>query len=174
MTHGAADATSATAAWHGPHESPRAMTVPLMALAVGAVFAGFIGVPAALGGSNAFERFLEPSLASLTHGTAVTVTLTRHTEAAPADSHGVEWALMRCRRSCRRRDPARAAFLPGKPEIPARLARSWPAAYALLMNKYYVDEAYDATIVRGTMAAAAASGVRSRHCRRRRQRYPGG
>ncbi len=48
-------------AWHGPHESPRAMTVPLMALAIGAIVAGFVGVPAALGGSNAIEHFLEPS-----------------------------------------------------------------------------------------------------------------
>jgi NADH-quinone oxidoreductase subunit L len=47
--------------WHGPHESPKPMTVPLMALAVGAVLAGFVGIPAALGGSNTIEHFLEPS-----------------------------------------------------------------------------------------------------------------
>src|SRR6185369_10473181 len=47
--------------WHGPHESPRPMTVPLMALAVGAIVAGFIGIPAALGGGNTIEHFLEPS-----------------------------------------------------------------------------------------------------------------
>ncbi len=47
--------------WHGPHESPTPMTFPLMALAVGAIVAGFFGIPAALGGSNAIERFLEPS-----------------------------------------------------------------------------------------------------------------
>src|SRR3954452_15086413 len=33
--------------WHGPHESPTAMTYPLMALAVGAIVAGFVGIPAA-------------------------------------------------------------------------------------------------------------------------------
>jgi hypothetical protein len=37
------------------------MTVPLMALAVGAAVAGFVGIPAALGGGNAIEHFLEPS-----------------------------------------------------------------------------------------------------------------
>ena len=47
--------------WHGPHESPTAMTFPLMALAVGALVAGFFGIPAALGGGNAIEHFLEPS-----------------------------------------------------------------------------------------------------------------
>src|SRR5206468_5582462 len=48
-------------AWHGPHESPAPMTWPLMALAVGALVAGFVGIPAALGGGNAIEHFLEPS-----------------------------------------------------------------------------------------------------------------
>jgi NADH-quinone oxidoreductase subunit L len=48
-------------AWHGPHEAPKPMTFALVTLAVGAVVAGFIGVPAALGGSNAIETFLEPS-----------------------------------------------------------------------------------------------------------------
>ena len=52
---------TATAPWHGPHESPTPMTFPLMALAVGAVVAGFVGIPAALGGGNAIEHFLEPS-----------------------------------------------------------------------------------------------------------------
>ncbi len=45
------------------HESPATMTVPLWVLATGALFAGFLGVPAALGGRNTFVRFLEPSLA---------------------------------------------------------------------------------------------------------------
>ena len=53
-------------AWHGPHESPRSMTVPLQLLAVGAVIAGFVGVPAALGGGNAIEHFLEPSFVART------------------------------------------------------------------------------------------------------------
>ena len=37
------------------------MTAPLVVLAAGALLAGFVGIPAALGGSNAIERFLEPS-----------------------------------------------------------------------------------------------------------------
>src|SRR5499427_1771036 len=47
--------------WHGPHESPSPMTFPLMVLAVGAIVAGLFGIPAALGGGNAIEHFLEPS-----------------------------------------------------------------------------------------------------------------
>src|SRR5207245_2002065 len=42
------------------HESPPTMTVPLMVLAVFSVIGGWIGWPVSLGGSNRFERFLEP------------------------------------------------------------------------------------------------------------------
>src|SRR3989442_10497270 len=41
-------------------ESPPTMTVALMILAVLSVIGGWIGWPAALGGSNQFEKFLEP------------------------------------------------------------------------------------------------------------------
>jgi NADH-quinone oxidoreductase subunit L len=51
-------------AWHGPHDAPKAMTFALVVLAVGAVAAGFVGVPAALGGGNAIEHFLHPSFAA--------------------------------------------------------------------------------------------------------------
>ena len=46
------------------------MTFPLMALAVGAVVAGFFGIPAALGGGNAIEHFLEPSFTRVGHADA--------------------------------------------------------------------------------------------------------
>src|SRR5436853_5618856 len=42
------------------HESPKSMTVPLIILAIGSIFAGYIGFPAWLGGSEAFGHFLEP------------------------------------------------------------------------------------------------------------------
>ncbi|HUK13323.1 MAG TPA: hypothetical protein VLW17_08465, partial [Thermoanaerobaculaceae bacterium] len=37
---------------------------------------------------------------------------------------------------------------------PQRLAESFPGLYAAVANKYWVDEAYDATAVAGTMALA--------------------
>src|SRR5438270_9729504 len=51
VAHGPAKPHGAPAApghgpWHGPHESPTPMTFPLMALAIGAIVAGFVGVPA--------------------------------------------------------------------------------------------------------------------------------
>jgi NADH:ubiquinone oxidoreductase subunit 5 (subunit L)/multisubunit Na+/H+ antiporter MnhA subunit len=42
------------------HESPRTMTIPLMVLAFGSIVAGWVGIPAWLGGSNIIERWLEP------------------------------------------------------------------------------------------------------------------
>jgi len=64
--HGHASAGHGAAAtghgeWHGPHESPKSMTIPLLVLAVGAIVAGLVGVPAALNGSNDIEHFLHPS-----------------------------------------------------------------------------------------------------------------
>jgi NADH-quinone oxidoreductase subunit L len=47
------------------HESPRAMTVPLIILAVGATFAGLLGLPHGLGLPSVLEHWLEPSV---THG----------------------------------------------------------------------------------------------------------
>ncbi len=71
VSHGPADhaathdaAHGGHGAWHGPHEAPPAMRWVLVALAAGAVVAGFVGVPAALGGGNAIEHFLAPSFES--------------------------------------------------------------------------------------------------------------
>jgi NADH-quinone oxidoreductase subunit L len=54
------------------HDAPRLMAVPLVLLALGSVLAGYVGVPAVLGGQNRIERFLEPSFtvheAAVPHG----------------------------------------------------------------------------------------------------------
>src|SRR5262249_34175583 len=42
------------------HESPNSMIIPLVILAIGSIFAGYVGIPAWLGGSNTFEKFLDP------------------------------------------------------------------------------------------------------------------
>jgi NADH-quinone oxidoreductase subunit L len=44
-------------------------------------------------------------------------------------------------------------FYVAKPDISARLARDWSGAHRTLTNKYYVDELYDASIVRGTLGS---------------------
>src|SRR5437868_13053254 len=45
------------------HESPTSMTVPLMILAFCSIFAGWLGWPHSLGGSDRFGKFLEPVFA---------------------------------------------------------------------------------------------------------------
>ena len=148
--HGTSDqghGDDAHGAWHGPHESPRVITWPLMVLASGAMVAGFVGVPAALFGSNWIEHFLEPSftspLAAAGEG------------AAPHMSQGGELGLMLSVSSW----PSSGSGWPTTSMSDARTCpRAWQHAGAgphrILTNKYYVDELYDATAVRGTMSSA--------------------
>jgi NADH-quinone oxidoreductase subunit L len=146
VTHGPADAVvthgHGHAQWHGPHESPSAMTWPLTILAVGSAVAGFAGVPAALAGSNAIATFLEPSF----HGAV-------HEE--HHISHAAEYALMALSIGVAGLGIFLAyRFYVQDPSIAARLAQRWPGLHRLLYNKYFVDEAYDATVIGGTMASA--------------------
>jgi NADH-quinone oxidoreductase subunit L len=159
--------------WHGPHESPTPMTFPLMALAVGALVAGFVGIPAALGGTNTIEHFLEPSFTaearpSTSSGRAETgapgteVNLARpepveggaQAHEAEHPSLAVELGLMAFSVLI-----AVAGILIARklyvtsPEIAHRLAVRWAGPHRTLLNKYYVDELYDATVVSGTVAA---------------------
>jgi NADH-quinone oxidoreductase subunit L len=40
-----------------------------------------------------------------------------------------------------------------RPQIPKDLAARWPGVHALLFNKYYVDELYNGTVIRGTLSS---------------------
>ncbi len=124
---------------HHLHESPPAMTVPLMILAVGAVGAGWVGIPAAIGGSNWIAHFFEPVLGHPhVHGT--------HEEEFMVMGISIAVAVGGIITSW--------IFYSLKPEIPKALARNFNRIYTTLWNKYYVDELYDATIVRPTKWAA--------------------
>jgi NADH-quinone oxidoreductase subunit L len=48
------------------HDAPAAMAAALIVLAIGSVAAGYVGVPAALGGNNWIEHYLHPSFVA--HG----------------------------------------------------------------------------------------------------------
>jgi NADH-quinone oxidoreductase subunit L len=162
--------------WHGPHESPGPMTVPLMALAVGAVLAGFVGIPQAIFGSNAIERFLEPSFTAA-HGEAhpgggagepARATATgdvQATERGPAAaeqpgesvSAATELELMVFSVLIAAIGIGLAhKFYVASPAIPEQLARRWAGVHRLLLNKYYVDELYGATVISGTFGGARA------------------
>ncbi len=65
--HTVAQAPPVAAHGHGePHESPWVMVLPLILLAVLSVIGGYVGVPAALHGSNEIEHFLAPVMPTIT------------------------------------------------------------------------------------------------------------
>jgi len=120
---------------HHLHESPKAMTIPLIILAIGAISAGWVGIPAALGGSNAIAHFFEPVLGH-PHVTAA------HEEEFMVMSISIVAAIGGIFVSW--------IFYSLKPEIPKTLAAKFKGIYTTLWNKYYVDELYDFIIVRPT------------------------
>jgi NADH-quinone oxidoreductase subunit L len=126
-------------AGHCVHESPGIMTAPLIVLAVCSALAGFLGLPAVLGErADVFGRFLESVLGSGAHPSAATelVLVLITTLSALA---GIGLAFLFYRRS---------------PFLPARLTARFPRAYRLLAREYYVDEAYDAAVVRPLVRGA--------------------
>ena len=158
------------------------MTFPLMALAVGAIVAGFVGIPAALGGGNAIEHFLEPSFTA-SHGDlhaggevrpndvvagseiergrtgAGDVKALEHAGGAAEESgehasRGEELGLMALSLTIAVFGILLARkFYVTSPEISVDLAERFAGAHTVLSNKYYVDELYDATVISGTFAA---------------------
>jgi NADH-quinone oxidoreductase subunit L len=136
---------------HGgvPHESPATMTYVLIALAAASVLAGFVfGWPAAWGGHEPMlERWLLPSLPAA--------------EAVPfaQASHGTELlfqfigGILVAGGGCA---VAYLLYYDNKSTVPARLKETFPRAWALVFNKYYVDELYQATVVRGSLLFSRA------------------
>jgi NADH-quinone oxidoreductase subunit L len=154
--------------WHGPHESPSSMTYPLMALAVGAIVAGFVGISPAICCTNEIERFLEPSFTANAASTGApagapeAVAPERAVEsegeaAGPHVSRAAELGLMVFSVLIAVIGILTAyRFYVRAPEIAASLKERWSGAHRVLYNKYYVDELYDATFVKGTLASSFA------------------
>jgi NADH-quinone oxidoreductase subunit L len=138
---------------HDPHEAPWSMAIPLILLAIGSVFAGYVGVPHALGGSNRIERFLEPSFEahgarSQTAGAAETPAgEARAAEEAHADS-GTELMLMGVSSGIAIAGILIAMYfwLRNRPASD-RMAQSFSGVHRLLLGKYYVDELYNNALV---------------------------
>jgi NADH-quinone oxidoreductase subunit L len=132
---------------HHIHESPKSMTVPLIVLALCAICAGWLGWPHSLGGSNRFEKYLEPVFAREAqvfqaegrtaqlaagekeeeHTNPVEYVLMGLSIAAAVAGFGMAWKYYR--------DAGKGYAEP--------IAESAPPVYTTLLNKYYVDEAYD-------------------------------
>jgi NADH-quinone oxidoreductase subunit L len=129
-----------TEAGHGHiHESPKVMTIPLAILAVLALIGGYVGVPSVLGGSNHFGHFLE----AVYHAPPATE------QAAEHGGHALELLLM---------GGTTAAGLIGlflawlmyykRTDLPAKVAEKLGMVYRFVLGKYYVDELYQAAIVK--------------------------
>jgi NADH-quinone oxidoreductase subunit L len=122
------------------HESPSVMTMPLVILAIGAVFAGFLGLPGVLGGSQ-FAQWLEPVV---------------HAHEAEHASHALEWGLMALSVSVAGAGCFLAYLMYRKevlsPDIFANLAGG--GFYRLFNNKWYLDEIYQVIFVNGTLLLA--------------------
>ena len=122
------------------HESPGVMTMPLVILAIGAVFAGFVGLPGVLGGSQ-FAQWLEPVI---------------HAHEAEHASHALEWGLMALSVSVAGAGCFLAYLMYRKealsPDIFANLAGG--GFYRLFNNKWYLDEIYQVIFVNGTLLLA--------------------
>jgi NADH-quinone oxidoreductase subunit L len=117
------------------HESPKVMTVPLAILAVFSVIAGYVGLPAIFGErADLFRRFLEPVIkpageSHLSLGTEGLLILA----SVAAAFLGIVIAYW---------------FYLRNPRVPQTLAARFPGVYKLLANKYFVDEAVGAVIIR--------------------------
>jgi NADH-quinone oxidoreductase subunit L len=126
------------------HESPASMTVPLTLLAIGTVFAGWLGVPRAWSWFNdsfrGFEAWLAPAFASAA------------VEATKEGAHdaSVEWILMGVSVAVAIIGITIARyFYHHKPHIPDSIEQSVKPLHSLLYNKWYVDEIYDFLFVNG-------------------------
>jgi NADH-quinone oxidoreductase subunit L len=122
------------------HESPQVMTLPLVILAIGAVFAGFVGLPGVLGGSQ-FANWLEPVI---------------HAHEEAHASGALEWGLMAVSVSVASLGVFLAYLMYRReslsPAIFANLAGG--SLYRLFDHKWYFDEIYQVVFVNGTLLIA--------------------
>ncbi|MDA8241656.1 MAG: NADH-quinone oxidoreductase subunit L [Nitrospiraceae bacterium] len=124
---------------HHLHESPKSMTIPLMLLCVGAVAAGWVGIPPVLGGGAHFTEFMKPILGHPEgHGThAEELVVMGISVAAGFSGIGLAYYMYMMRK-----------------DLPVKLAAQFNGAYKVLFNKYYVDELYSFLIIRPTIWVA--------------------
>jgi NADH-quinone oxidoreductase subunit L len=133
-------------AMHHLHESPKVMTVPLWVLAAGSICAGWVGIPAALGGSNRFHHWLSSVIRPI-RGAGAEHAAAGH-GAQAAHSVSTEYLLMAASVLVALIGIGIAYSLYyRKSEKPDLWAKQYSILYHLIYRKYYVDEIYDALLV---------------------------
>ena len=113
------------------HESPKTMTLPLIILAMLSIVTGYLGIPEFLG--PMFDTHAGGAAHEGGVGISIMVVATAMGLIGIAGAYYV-YVL--------------------NPTLPDRFARQWQSLYRGSLNKWYVDEAYDRTIVRPTLFAA--------------------
>ena len=128
----------------GMHESPPIMLAPLVLLAILSIVGGWIGIPAAMGGSNHFEHFLAPVFEQ--HAAAATEITT---SIAPHESGGPSELMLTVAAT----GVGLLGFLLAwhlywrKLGITERIKVRLRGLHQMLEHKYWVDEFYHAAIV---------------------------
>jgi NADH-quinone oxidoreductase subunit L len=137
--HGRPRATRQTMAH--VHESPPVMTIPLVLLAIGAVVIGF-----------SFHEQVDGGLWTQFWGQSIQIAPTNHvldaTEEAP------EWVEQAPNVVGLAGILLAYLFYVAVPSLPAKLAGWFRPVYLFLLNKWYFDELYDATLVRPSLSLA--------------------
>ena len=154
---------------HHLHESPKSMTIPLVVLAIGSLFAGYLGFPQSLAKvvgihaqTNRFEHFLEPvfenhlelpSAAAKTHELSNEVVAEstasaaiQHEAAGKSEEGGsIEYLLMFFSVAAAVVGWFAASRAYGKADKGYRepIEVVAPPVYRTLFNKYYIDEFND-------------------------------
>jgi NADH-quinone oxidoreductase subunit L len=121
------------------HESPKSITIPLTVLAVLSLVGGFMGVPEALGGSHWLKNYLAPVFAA-----SQAVTAGHHEPL----SHETEYMLMGVIVAATVVLIIVAYFRYVKNNHVPVADDQMGGVQRTLANKYYIDELYDAIIVK--------------------------
>jgi NADH-quinone oxidoreductase subunit L len=131
---------------HHIHESPKSMTVPLVILAICSVFAGYLGLPHSLGGSNRFGKFLEPVFAK----EAPVMEAERPAQFAAGEKEEehtspVEYSLMGLSVLIGLAGImwAYGTYARAGKDYVEPICEKAPPLYTVLFNKWFVDEGYD-------------------------------
>jgi len=140
----------------GPHESPMIMIGPLIILAVLSFVGGWVGVPAALGGSDRFDHFLDPVFQAYSPTAAGA-----ESAAIPVGDHpehedaAMEYLMMGISVAAAAMGFLGAWFLYYKrTDLPAKMAEAAGGLYRLVRDKYRIDELYGAAIIHPIVLAS--------------------
>jgi NADH-quinone oxidoreductase subunit L len=137
------------------HESGGWMLFSLILLSVGAAFAGYAGVTSFQGHGflglfephGHFQEFLHPVMTPFAAGLAEMRAGASGLETPAAEAHGYGMMYVSAVLAILGIIAAYACYV-SVPTFPRTVRDSWNWAYRLLNRKFYVDEVYDAIVVR--------------------------